>query len=190
MKEGGKGYEEEEDRWSREGRVRHGMCGLLAEELLMEAKVSCFLLLLLHVSICCLFLFVWRSLVFWYGCLCMDERRAPIDRWIMWAQPACLLSLSLSRAVRWGATWCYIEAWDLSSFYQRLLHFLSPPAFVCVHELCAFVKDCDSCSVLVLWMSVLISVIQLPSLTSAFVIAVHSRSTVHCLCCCCCCCWA
>ena len=46
MKEGGKGYEEEEDRWSREGRVRHGMRGLLAEELLMEAKVSCFLLLL------------------------------------------------------------------------------------------------------------------------------------------------
>jgi hypothetical protein len=59
MKEGGKGYEEEEDRWSREGRVRHGMRGLLAEELLMDAKVSCFLLLLLlHVSICCLFLFV------------------------------------------------------------------------------------------------------------------------------------
>jgi hypothetical protein len=57
MKEGRKGYEEEEDRWSREGRVRHGMRGLLAEELLMEAKVSCFLLLL-HVSICCLFLFV------------------------------------------------------------------------------------------------------------------------------------
>jgi hypothetical protein len=38
MKEGRKGYEEEEDRWSREGRVRHGMRGLLAEELLMEAK--------------------------------------------------------------------------------------------------------------------------------------------------------
>jgi hypothetical protein len=73
----------------------------------------------------------------------------------MWAQSACLLS----RAVRWGATWCYIEPWDLSSFYHRLLHFLSPPAFVCVHELCAFVKDCDSSSVLVLWMSGLISVI-------------------------------
>jgi hypothetical protein len=59
MKEGAKRYEEEEDRWSREGRVRHGMRGLLAEELLMDAKVSCFLLLLLlHVSICCLFLFV------------------------------------------------------------------------------------------------------------------------------------
>jgi hypothetical protein len=61
MKEGGKGYEEEEDRWSREGRVRHGMRGLLAEELLMEAKVWCFLLFFTFLSVACFCLFegVW-----------------------------------------------------------------------------------------------------------------------------------